>query len=150
MRAMALRPPRAGDGEGPRIRFGISAGRPPRLSGGFDRFVLFAAGYSGAMGTASRAAPEGLIDEALAYLDRGVTDFRRYMATPEGRALRRRVAQAAIFAAPFLFRLKFVRNHPVGRVLGIVGGAALVVKLAEAIRDWEPIDELADELGFAD
>jgi 4-amino-4-deoxy-L-arabinose transferase-like glycosyltransferase len=102
------------------------------------------------MTTATSARPEGLIDEALAYLDRGVTEFRRYLATPEGRALRKRIAQAAIIGAPLLFRLKFVRNHPVGRVLGIVGGAALVVKLAEALRDWEPIEELAEDLGFAD
>ena len=103
-----------------------------------------------AVTTASRARPEGLIDEALAALDRGVTEFRRYLATPEGRQLRKRVAQVAIIGAPLLFRLKFVRNHPLGRLLGVVGGAALVVKLAEALRDWEPIDELADEIGFAD
>ena len=106
------------------------------------------------MTTATSARPEGLIDEALAYLDRGVTEFRRYLATPEGRAVRKRIAQAAIIGAPLLFRLKFIRNHPVGRLLGIVGGAALVVKLAEALRDWEPIEELAEELaedlGFAD
>ena len=107
-------------------------------------------GYSEAMATASRPLPEGLIDEALASLDRGVTEFRRYLASPQGRELRRRVAQVAIIAAPFLFRLKFIRNHPVGRLLGIVGGAALVVKLAEALRDWEPIEEFAEDLGFAD
>ena len=107
-------------------------------------------GYSGAVTTASPAQPEGLIDEALAYLDRGVIEFRRYMATPEGRQLRKRIAQVAIIGAPLLFRLKFVRTHPVGRLLGVVGGAALLVKLAEALRDWEPIEELAEDLGFAD
>jgi hypothetical protein len=48
------------------------------------------------------------------------------------------LAQVAIIGAPLLFRLKFIRNHPVGRLIGVVGGAALVVKLAEALRDWEP------------
>jgi hypothetical protein len=89
-----------------------------------------------------RPEPGGLLDEALRMLDEGVTDLRRYMASPEGRELRRRLAQVAIVAAPLLFRLKFVRNHPVGRLLGLVGGAAIVVKLAEALRDWEPEDEL--------
>jgi hypothetical protein len=30
----------------------------------------------------------------------------------------------------------------------VVGGAALVVKLAESLRDWEPLEELAEDLGF--
>jgi hypothetical protein len=85
-----------------------------------------------------RAVPVGMVDELLAQLDRGVTEFRRYMASPEGRQMRRRVAQFLIIAAPLAFRLKFFRANPVGRVLGVVGGAALVVKLAEALRDWEP------------
>ena len=103
-----------------------------------------------AMESATRAQPQGLVDEALRRLDESLTEFRRYMASPEGRALRRRVAQVAIIGAPLLFRMKFIRNHPVGRVLGLVGGAALVIKLAEALRDWEPLEELAEDLGFPD
>jgi hypothetical protein len=99
--------------------------------------------------TSTRERPDGLIDEALRMLDEGVTDVRRYLASPEGRELRRRVAQVAILAAPLLFRLKFIRNHPVGRILGLVGGAALVVKLAEALRDWEP-DEALDLGGLGE
>jgi hypothetical protein len=102
------------------------------------------------MTTASRAQAQDLVDEVLASLDRGVTEVRRYMASPEGRALRRRIAQVAIIGAPLLFRLKFIRNHPVGRLLGVVGGAALLVKLAEALRDWEPVEDLVEDLGFAD
>ena len=95
-----------------------------------------------------RTEPAGLLDEAEAALDRGIREFRAYMASPEGKALRRRVAQVLILGAPLLFRLKFIRRNPVGRVLGVVGGAALVVKLAEALRDWEPIEELAEDLGL--
>jgi hypothetical protein len=99
-------------------------------------------------GGISRAAPGSLIDEALVKLDEGVTEFRRWMASPEGRAVRRRVAQVLIVAAPLLFRMKFVRGSPVGRVLGLVGGAAVVIKLAEALRDWEPIEDFAEGLGI--
>jgi hypothetical protein len=81
-------------------------------------------------------------------LDEGIREFRQYMASPQGRALRKRVAQALILGAPLLFRTKFIKRHPLGRVLGLVGGAALVVKLAEALRDWEPIEELAEDLGL--
>jgi hypothetical protein len=92
--------------------------------------------------------PAGLLDEIEDWLDRGVREFRTYMASPEGQQLRRRVAQVLIIGAPFLFRMKFVRRHPVGRILGLVGGAALLVKLAEALRDWEPLEELAENLGL--
>jgi hypothetical protein len=95
-----------------------------------------------------RTEPAGLLDEVEAALDRGIREFRAYMASPEGKQLRRRVAQVLILGAPLLFRLKFIRLNPVGRVLGVVGGAALVVKLAEALRDWEPIEELAEDLGL--
>jgi hypothetical protein len=95
-----------------------------------------------------RSEPQGLIDELEAALGRGVRELRAYMASPEGRAVRKRLAQVLIIGAPILFRTKFIRRHPVGRVLGLVGGAALVVKLAEALRDWEPLEELAEDLGL--
>jgi 4-amino-4-deoxy-L-arabinose transferase-like glycosyltransferase len=95
-----------------------------------------------------RTEPAGLLDEIEAWIDREAREFRAYMASPEGRQLRRRVAQALIIGAPFLFRMGFVRRHPVGRILGLVGGAALLVKLAEALRDWEPLEELAEDLGL--
>lgn len=83
-----------------------------------------------------------LIDELGRRLSRGVNELRDYLASPEGRELRKRVAQVAIIAAPLLFRMRFFRASPLGRVLGLVGGAALVVKLAEALRDWDPAVEL--------
>jgi hypothetical protein len=99
---------------------------------------------------AGRAEPASLLDEVQMRLERGVEDFRRYMASPEGRQLRKRVAQALIVSAPFLFRFKFFTRTWPGRILGLVGGAAVVVKLAEALRDWEPLEELAEELGIAE
>lgn len=95
-----------------------------------------------------RAEPAGLLDEVEAWLDRGIREFRAYLASPEGQQVRKRVAQVLIFGAPLLFRMKFFRRHPVGQVVATVGGAALVVKLAEALRDWEPIEELAEDLGL--
>ena len=80
----------------------------------------------------------GLLDEASAMLDRGIHQFKVYMATEEGRQLRRRLAQAAILGAPLVLRMKFFRSTLVGRLIAVAGGAALVVKVAEAIRDWEP------------
>jgi hypothetical protein len=83
-----------------------------------------------------------LIEELGRRLDRGIEEIRAYMASPEGQELRRRIAQVAIIAAPLLFRMRFFRASAIGRVLGLVGGAALLVKLAEALRDWDPVVEI--------
>jgi len=60
------------------------------------------------------------------------------LATERGRAARAAIAGAVIVAAPIVMRLPIVRRHPVGRVLAIAGGAALLIRAAEAMRDWEP------------
>jgi hypothetical protein len=86
--------------------------------------------------TAGRA--DSLLDQLQEAVARGADDVRRYLASPEGQLLRKRTAQVLIVAAPLLLRSKFIRATWPGRVLGVVGGAALVVKLAEALRDWEP------------
>ena len=69
---------------------------------------------------------ETSVDEMLAFLD-----------SPAGRRLRRTLATGLIVSVPFLMRLPGVRATPIGRLLGVTGGAAIVVKVAEAIRDWE-------------
>jgi hypothetical protein len=79
-----------------------------------------------------------LLDEAEARISQALDEARAYLASPEGRELRRRVAQAMILAAPLAFRLPVFRRTPAGRLLGLLGGAAVVVKLAEILRDWEP------------
>jgi hypothetical protein len=65
-------------------------------------------------------------DEVLEYLD-----------SPAGRRFRRILAGAVIISVPLLTRLPVFRRTPIGRAVELIGGAALLVKLAEAIRDWE-------------
>jgi hypothetical protein len=79
-----------------------------------------------------------LLDQAAVMVDRGIQEFKTYMASEEGRELRRRVAQVAIIGAPLLLRMKIFRTNWLGRLVAVAGGAALVVKIAEALRDWEP------------
>lgn len=86
--------------------------------------------------------PPELLDELARRLSEGLRELKAYLASPEGQELRKQVARVAIIATPLLFRMRFFRTSPVGRVLGLVGGAALVVKLAEALRDWEPVVEI--------
>ena len=88
----------------------------------------------------------GMADELQRRASRGVRELRAYLASPEGQQLRRRVAQVLMITAPLLFRFGRFRVTRVGRVLGILGGAAIVVKLAEALRDWEPLQDALDSV----
>ena len=65
-------------------------------------------------------------------------DVRVFLASPEGQRYRRMVATGLIAAAPLISRLPMFRATPLGRIVGLAGGAALIVKAAEMIRDWEP------------
>jgi hypothetical protein len=67
-----------------------------------------------------------------------VQEVEDFLDSPAGRRLRRLLAGAAIVGAPLLFRLPAMKRFPLLRVLELAGGAALVVKFAEALRDWEP------------
>ena len=92
--------------------------------------------------SATRSQPSDLFEEVSRRISEGAVELRAYLASPEGQQLRKRIAQFAIIGAPLIFRMRFFRAHPVGRILGMVGGAALLVKLAEALRDWEPLSDL--------
>ena len=67
-----------------------------------------------------------------------VDDVAEFLDSPAGRRLRRLIAGAAIVGAPLLFRLPLLKRSPLLRALELAGGAALLVKFAEALRDWEP------------
>jgi hypothetical protein len=69
-----------------------------------------------------------------------VTEVQRFLATDTGRTLRRGLAAGMVLTAPLLFKVPGLRRYPLLRLLETVGGAALIVKLAEALRDWDPGD----------
>jgi hypothetical protein len=64
-------------------------------------------------------------------------EFLDYLDSPAGRRLRRILAGTLIISIPIVTRIPGLRRTPIGRAIELVGGAALLVKLAEAIRDWE-------------
>ncbi len=63
--------------------------------------------------------------------------MRAFLASPAGARFRRIAATGVIVTAPLLFRIPLLRKYPLFRALEAIGGIALVVKAAEAIRDWE-------------
>jgi hypothetical protein len=67
-----------------------------------------------------------------------VQEVEDFLDSPAGRRFRRLLAGAAILGAPMLFRLPVLKRYPLLRALELAGGAALLVKFAEALRDWEP------------
>ena len=89
---------------------------------------------------------EDTAEEVLHTVERGLelvlADLRRYMASPEGQELRERVAKGLMISAPLLLRLPFIRNTPAGRMIAAFGGAAILTRLARALRDWEPAVEV--------
>ena len=67
-----------------------------------------------------------------------VREIEDFLDSPAGRRTRNLIAGAAIVGAPLVFRLPILKRYPLLRALEFAGGAALVVKFAEALRDWEP------------
>jgi hypothetical protein len=62
---------------------------------------------------------------------------RAFLASPAGMMFRRYLAASIIVTAPLVFRIPGLRRYPLIRALELVGGAALLIKAAEAIRDWD-------------
>jgi len=81
-----------------------------------------------------------LVQEARMAVFGGIEQTREWLASPRGRLYRRRFAQVLLLSAPVILRFRFLRISPLGRLIELAGGAAIVVKIAEAIRDWEPGD----------
>lgn len=63
---------------------------------------------------------------------------RNYLASPEGRELRRKVATAVIVGLPLVSELPVFRRTPLGRAMRTAALGALVIRGAEWLRDWEP------------
>jgi hypothetical protein len=87
-----------------------------------------------------RALSEGrrLWTEALEVLGSGADAMRVWLATPQGKRFRQLFARGLILGSPLIFRMRIMRASAVGRLIELAGGAAVLVKLAEIIRDWEP------------
>lgn len=80
-----------------------------------------------------RALAAGL-EDAVA---RGADVARAWLVSPQGRRLRAIAGRTLVLASPMILRHPFFRT-PLGRVVELAGAAALVAKVADVIRDWEP------------
>ena len=64
-------------------------------------------------------------------------EISRFLSSPAGRRMRGVLAGAIILSAPAILRIPGLRRYPLIRALEFFGGAALIVRFAEALRDWE-------------
>ena len=64
-------------------------------------------------------------------------EVMRFLSSPTGRRFRKVLAAGIILTAPAVFRIPGLRRYPLIRALELVGGAALIIRFAEALRDWE-------------
>jgi hypothetical protein len=86
----------------------------------------------------ARASASNMVDGVFEAASDAAEAARSFMASERGRQMRRQVATVLIVAAPVISELPVIRRHPIARVLRAAGVAALVVKGAEWLRDWEP------------
>ena len=77
-------------------------------------------------------------DDAIAAAERAVRDVKHYLASPQGRRMRANAARALVTVSPAIAATPLLRRSWLVRVLGAAGAATVLVKVAEAIRDWEP------------
>jgi hypothetical protein len=66
-----------------------------------------------------------------------VDEVAEFLDSPAGRRLRRMLATGLIVSVPLIMRIPGLRRTFLGKAVELTGGAALIVKVAELIRDWE-------------
>ena len=79
-----------------------------------------------------------LYDRARDASKVAIDEAKRFAASEQGRKIRHNVATGLMIAAPAVVSLPLVRRTWLGKVVELAGGAALVVAVAEKIRDWNP------------
>jgi hypothetical protein len=70
-------------------------------------------------------------------LDAKAEEVLEFLESPAGRRLRRLLATGLLISVPLIMRAPGLRRTPFGKAIELAGGTAIVVKLAELIRDWE-------------
>ena len=80
------------------------------------------------------------VEDVLDAAGEAAEAARTWLASEEGRELRRKVATAVIVGLPIVSELPVVRRTPLGRLVRTAALGALVIKGAEWLRDWEPAE----------
>jgi hypothetical protein len=79
----------------------------------------------------------GLTDAILETAGELADLAKEYLASEQGRVLRRRLAGALILGAPLISEMPVIRRTLAARILRTAAVGTLLIKGAEWIRDWE-------------
>jgi hypothetical protein len=77
------------------------------------------------------------LQEITDRIDASVDELLAFLDSPAGRRLRKHLATGLIVSVPLVMRMPWLKRTPIGKLIELGGGAALLMKLAELIRDWE-------------
>ena len=77
------------------------------------------------------------LHELADRFDTSVDELLVFFDSPTGRRLRKGIATGLILSVPLVMRIPGLKRSPIGRMIEVAGGTAIVVKVAELIRDWE-------------
>ncbi len=68
-----------------------------------------------------------LLAEAQEALSAGADELGAWLATPQGRRFRQIFARVLLVSSPLLFRMRFFRATPLGRLIEFAGGTAIII-----------------------
>lgn len=69
--------------------------------------------------------------------DIAAEELLEFLESPSGRRMRNVLAGAVIVSVPLIMRVPGLKRSPLGRLVAMTGGSAILIGIAEAIRDWE-------------
>lgn len=84
--------------------------------------------------------PSISLDAAMQLARDEVESLRRWLASPAGKRTRELLAAGVVAASPVIMNHPALRASRIVRLFGVAGAGALLVKLAESIKDWEPAE----------
>ncbi len=92
--------------------------------------------------TGTRATLDGMSSvERIKHLaeraDIAAEELFEFLESPSGRRMRNVLAGAVIVSVPLIMRVPGLKRSPLGRLVAMTGGSAILIGIAEAIRDWE-------------
>jgi hypothetical protein len=105
------------------------------MSGSSDGLVL--SSYRGGSRLRDMSTSMDRFKDVAARANMTLDELLDFLDSPAGRRLRKMLSTGLILSVPLVMRLPWLKRTPVGKLIELTGGAALIVKLAEAIRDWE-------------
>jgi hypothetical protein len=93
------------------------------------------------MATTRTSDPSGVLRRIGTMVQIEADEVMRFLSSPTGKRFRKVLAAGIILSAPAVFRIPGLRRYPLIRALELIGGAALLIRFAEALRDWERTEE---------